>query len=256
MVLAGGNLAQVRQWKVNQSISISAEGASLDQLNNIYVVRKGEILKFDAAGKEVARYSNKLIGQDVKLDVTNPLKVLLYSPEQMRLITLDSRLGEMNEQVNFFQSGYEQISLVATSHTNGMWLYDPINFKLIRLNKNMDPERSSLNLAQLFRVNLFPKDMIEINNKVYLSDPNHGVYVFDIFGNYLRKIPIKGIEKIVISDERLFYYTNNQLTALNLLDSSEEVVTIKTKTEMYFSVNRTRIAVTDKNQIIIYQALP
>lgn len=256
LMVSGKFHAQERMWKVDQTISISAERAILDQLNNVYVLRKGEVIKLDAKGKELSRYSNKLIGEDVLLDVTNPLKVLLYSPEQMRLITLDSRFGEMNEQVNFFQSGYEQISLVATSHSNGMWLYDPIDFKLIRLNKSMDEERTSLNLAQLFKVNLYPTDLIEINNKVYMTDPNHGVFVFDNFGNYLRKIPIKGIRKVVISDDRLFYMNKESLRALNLLDSSEEIVTIEMNSKSYFSVNRNRIAITKKDGIIIYQALP
>jgi hypothetical protein len=256
LMVSGKFHAQERMWKVDQTISISAERAILDQLNNVYVLRKGEVIKLDAKGKELSRYSNKLIGEDVLLDVTNPLKVLLYSPEQMRLITLDSRFGEMNEQVNFFQSGYEQISLVATSHSNGMWLYDPIDLKLIRLNKSMDEERTSLNLAQLFKVNLYPTDLIEINNKVYMTDPNHGVFVFDNFGNYLRKIPIKGIRKVVISDDRLFYMNKESLRALNLLDSSEEIVTIEMNSKSYFSVNRNRIAITKKDGIIIYQALP
>ena len=137
-----------------------------------------------------------------------------------------------------------------------MWLYDPIDFKLIRLNKSMDEERTSLNLAQLFKVNLYPTDLIEINNKVYMTDPNHGVFVFDNFGNYLRKIPIKGIRKVVISDDRLFYMNKESLRALNLLDSSEEIVTIEMNSKSYFSVNRNRIAITKKDGIIIYQALP
>ena len=95
LMVSGKFHAQERMWKVDQTISISAERAILDQLNNVYVLRKGEVIKLDAKGKELSRYSNKLIGEDVLLDVTNPLKVLLYSPEQMRLITLDSRFGEM-----------------------------------------------------------------------------------------------------------------------------------------------------------------
>ncbi len=90
-----------KEWKLIQSLDQSVQRCKLDQLNNLYAVKKGEVLKFDDQGKEISRFSNKLIGEDVLIDVTNPLKILVYSPAQMKLITLDSRLGEMNDRINF-----------------------------------------------------------------------------------------------------------------------------------------------------------
>lgn len=242
-------------WKKAKTISIEGKRTVLDQLNNIYVIRKWEIIKLNPAGEELSRYSNKMIGDDIQLDVTNPLKVILYSPNQMRMFFLDSRLGEMSEQINWMQQGFEQISLVATSHTNGIWLYDPINFQLIRLFESLELDRKSLNLAQLVRLELYPTDIIEVNNKVYLTDPKHGIFVFDVFANYLRKIPIKGIEHLVISDNRLFYVKENQLTAFNLLDSSEELVKIELNQAQFFSVNRNKICLTEPKNIFIYDAI-
>lgn len=244
--------AQDPVWVKEHVIELKGQRTYIDQLNNLYVLRKGEIWKLNAQGEEVARYSNKLIGEDVRLDVTNPMKVILYSPNQMRLIFLDSRLGEMNEQINLFTAGYEQISLVATSHSNAVWFYDPINFILIRLDQNLDEERRSLNLAQLLRVEFYPTDLVEINNRVYLTDPEQGVFVFDIFGNFLRKIPIKGIEHLIVSDQHLFYYKGGVIYALNLLDSSEKEVKIDLESEWFFDVNRNRVVFTRPERIIIY----
>jgi hypothetical protein len=236
----------VSNWKHTKTFSLEGRRTVLDQLNNTYVIRKWEIVKLNYAGEELSRYSNKMIGEDIQLDVTNPLKVILYSPNQMRMFFLDSRLGEMSEQINWMQQGYEQISLVATSHTNGIWLYDPINFQLIRLFENLELDRKSLNLAQLVRLELYPTDVIEVNNKVF---------VFDVFANYLRKIPIKGIERLVISDNRLFYTKDNQLMVFNLLDSSEELVNIELNEVQFFSVNRNKICLTKSKGIFIYEAM-
>ena len=247
-------LAQDKDWKLVSNLDLSVQFCKIDQLNNLYAVKKGEVLKYDGQGKEISRFSNKLIGEDVQIDVTNPLKILVYSPDQMKLITLDSRLGEMNDRINFFDRGYEQISLVATSHSNALWLYDPINFQLVRLSSKLEEESRSLNIAQHLRLEFYPTDVLEINSKVYLTDPNHGVFEFDIFGNYLRKIPMKGIERLVISDNRLFYSKNGAIEALNLIDSTLDVLKIEGREKNNFFVNRNRVVITLLKKINIYQA--
>jgi hypothetical protein len=247
--------AQADLYKIVQEHQLNAEYCELDQLNNLYVVKKGQVLKFDPDGVELNRFSDKRIGETVLLDVNNPMKVLLYSADQMMLYTLDSRLGELSERINWFESGYEQISLVATSHSNGMWLYDPINFVLIRLNEKLEEQARSLSLSQLLRQELNPTDLIEVNNKVYLTDPNHGVMEFDVFGNYLRNIPIQGIDRLVVNDNRLFYTENQKLEAFNLYDGTIEHVEVPIEKQETFATNRNRVLVTRQGSVIIYQAL-
>ena len=248
-------VGQKTEWKLAYSLPMKMNQAKLDQLNNIYTIHKGEVLKLDSYGKELNRYSNKLIGDDVHIDITNPMKVLLYSPDQMQLFTLDSRLGEMNETINFFRDGYEQISLVATSYSNGMWLYDPINFVLIRLDDKLNEDRRSLNIAQLLRLQLYPTDVIEVNDKVYLTDPAHGVFVFDIFGNYVKKVPIKGIEHLVINDGRMFFIEDQTLKTFRFVDSSIQEVPVDLGSVDFVWVNRNRIVSLNPKGINIYQAI-
>lgn len=239
-----------------QHLDVQVQRTYIDQLNNIYLVKQGEILKLDPMGRELARYSNKLIGEEVMLDVTNPMKAILYSPQQMQLVFLDSRLAELREQINLVSAGYEQISLAATSHSNGVWLYDPINFQLIRLDQNLEEERRSLNLGQMMRLELNPTDLVELNNKVYLTDPEHGVFVFDVFANFIKKIPITGIEYLVISDERLFYYKGATIYALHLADASEEEVEIRFTGTPFFDVHRNRVVITGPVSVTVYAQRP
>ncbi|MEZ4722005.1 MAG: hypothetical protein R2813_09040 [Flavobacteriales bacterium] len=247
--------AQSVKWKLERIVQVDNQEVLIDQLNNLYAIRKGEVLKLNQKGEELSRYSNKLIGKEIHVDVTNPMKVVLYSADQMRVIVLDSRLGEIREPINLLKLGYEQITLVATSHSNCLWLYDPINFKLIRLTENLEEERTSLSLSQMLRLQLYPTDLVEVNNKVYLTDPNHGVFEFDVFGNYLRKIPIRNIETLTISDNRLFYRNDEQLVAFNLSNSNSENVELEIASLNTFSVNRDRIVVPTPTSAIIYQAL-
>jgi hypothetical protein len=241
-------------WSLNNTIKASCFSVKVDQLGSIYGIRKGEIIKWDKNGELLTRYSNKLIGEDIQLDVTNPMKVILFSPEQMRLVFLDSRLGELREEINLFKEGFEQISLAATSHSNGLWVYDPINFILVRYDQYLVRERTSLNLAQMLRLNLYPTALIEVNNKVYLSDPEHGIFVFDIFGNYLKKIPIKGINQLSIADDRLFYVDQQKIKALNLIDFNDELVEIAIENHIAYDIGHNVIVLVEAGKLLIFNS--
>lgn len=249
-VLAHG---QATTWKVKKTIDHKAIDVKIDQLSNLYIVDQGEVIKLDDTGKELTRFSNKRIGEGIFVDVSNPMKVLVFSPDQMRLIFLDSRMSELRQEIDLFSQGYEQISLAATSHSNGFWLYDPIDFKLIRYDQFFKKERESLNIAQFVRVEFYPTDLKEVDNKVYLTDPMHGIFVFDLFGNYLRKIPLKDIPRLVISDGRLFFKRGSSLFAFNLRDSSEELVIVEGKLSDRFDVNRARLVSTSSSGVIIFE---
>ncbi|GAB4374493.1 MAG: hypothetical protein Kow0075_00180 [Salibacteraceae bacterium] len=241
--------------KLVREITYKAHLWRIDQLNNLYAVNNGELVKFDANGNQLTRYSNKLVGNSVMLDVTNPMKVSVYAPDQQVLLTLDSRLAEMRDPINFTRMGYEQVSLACLSHTNRLWIYDALEFRLVNLSSQLDPLRTSLNLAQLLRVEFFPTDLKEFNQNLYLTDPNHGVFQFDQFGNYVRKIPIKGIHRLVISDNHLYYAKGEYVFALNLTDFSEKKL-ISGLTMNDFDISATRLVTKNKDRVYIYERIP
>ena len=78
---------------------------------------------------------------------------------------------------------------------------------------------------------------------------------FDVFGNYLRKIPIKEIDRLVVNDNRLFYSENQKLEAFNLYDGSIERVEIPIDEQETFAANRNRVLITRQGDVFIYQAL-
>ncbi|MEX2596504.1 MAG: hypothetical protein WEC59_06185 [Salibacteraceae bacterium] len=258
-LVMGGLVLQAQklgEWKQKRIIDVESIDVRIDQLNNVYALERAQIEKFDSDGKLLTRYSNKLIGEDIQVDVSNPMKVLVFSPNQMRLVFLDSRLGELRDEANLFRLGFQQISLAATSHSNGFWLYDPINFKLIRFDQHFKKERESMNLAQILRLEFYPTDLKELDNRVYLTDPSHGVFVFDIYGNYLKRIPIKGIVQLKLTNDYMFFQKASVLFALNLRDQSENRVQLTADFAQPFDVNRSLIALNMGKEIIIYAPKP
>lgn len=255
LIIIHTSFGQNTKWKEVRSISMAADQAWIDQLSNIYVVHRSELIKLNADGDELARYSNKLLGGDLDIDVTNPMKVLLFSADQMQLIFLDSRLSEFQLSVDLYQEGYEQISLVATSHSNGFWLFDPVNFRIVRYNQELNIDRESLNIAQMIKSEFNPTDMVEYQNNLYLVDPELGIVVFDIYGNFIKLIPLKGISALRFADDRLVFRINDEWSAFNLLSSEIESVNLDVNSIIDFDINRNSFLARKENALIIFKPL-
>ncbi|NCG29849.1 MAG: hypothetical protein GWP27_05190 [Bacteroidetes bacterium] len=255
LLFASGQVlfGQSETWKKERVLKHQSDLAVIDQLSNIYVVHQSELIKLNDEGDELARYSNKLFGQDLHLDVSNPMKILLFSADQMQLVFLDSRLSEIQRNVDLFQEGFEQISLAATSHSNGFWLFDPVNFRLIRYDQELKRSHESLNLAQIIQEEFHPTDMKEYMNRLYLVDSKIGVVVFDIYGNYVKRIPIQGIMKLRFADGRLVYRSTGGWEVFNLASSEIEQMKLNIEEVEDFDINRNSFLAKMGDQLFIFK---
>src|SRR5688572_3667151 len=83
-----------------------------DNFGNIYTVKNEELCKYLPNGKRHARYSNLRYGNITSLDVSNPLKILLYYRDFQQIIFLDNQLSVNSNPVSLELLGLEQAHLV------------------------------------------------------------------------------------------------------------------------------------------------
>src|SRR6185436_12076651 len=71
---------------------------TVDNLDNIYVLNShNQVKKYNAAGDSVAIYNDvRKFGQASLIDVSNPLKVLLYYKDFATVVMLDRFLNAVN----------------------------------------------------------------------------------------------------------------------------------------------------------------
>lgn len=210
----------VKQYKVDGEIMC------VDKLGNMFTGNKDVLLKYNKEGVKLNSYSNKLLGEVTFLDVTNPLRYLAYYQHQGRVLFLDNTLSVHNEVV-LEHYGFDQTLLACSSNNNSFWLYDALEFRLVRLNEQINIVQNSGNIIQLIGHQLQPNYLIEANDKVYLNDPNYGVFVFDIYGSYIKKIPLLGLNKYQIINDNLIYFTDSTLVKFNLKLHTEQHLNLK-----------------------------
>ena len=107
----------------------------IDQYGYFYIIDQDNLIKYDSEGHTLYHYSNKLLGNIDQIDISNPLRPLLFYKDQGLIIVLDNTLSQQKEPISLNELGLYQTSCIANSNfDNGIWLYDIDVNEIIKIN--------------------------------------------------------------------------------------------------------------------------
>jgi hypothetical protein len=175
--------------------------ASLDNLNNLYLVSStGQIRKYNAAGDSTGVYNQvRNFGQLFSMDVSNPLQPLLFYKDFSTIVLLDRFLAN-RAVIDLRRSGILQPSAAGISYDNNIWVYDEWDSKLKKLNDQGVILLETADFRTAFSQTLHPQQIIDNNTMVYLADSAAGIFVFDIYGTYKKRIDLLHWQSLTIKD--------------------------------------------------------
>ncbi len=173
----------------------------VDKLGYTYLVNSAnEIIKLK--GKEILfRFSSKRLGNISQLDVTNPQKILVYFGDYYQILFLDNTLSEIMK-LDLEGLGYWDVQGVALSRDNFIWIYDPVNVKLIKINQSGESVLSSNELYAYGFEDFSPK--IKVGDQVVYLYDSKKVKVFDEYGTWLRNYPIENSALQLVDGQIIF----------------------------------------------------
>jgi len=221
-----------------QTLPVKAVFAATDNLSNVYLITpENAIEKYAPDGRRLARYSNNRLGQAARLDVSNPLKVLVWYADFRTALFLDRSLTELGN-LNLITAGYPEVRAVASAQDGNLWLYDEVNFRLVKITPEGEKryESQSMNLSEATPNR--PTCLREGNARVLLADSTQGVFVFDLFAQFDRLLaPQHPVTDFQVVDNQLHYLAEGNIIAEHLqVRASREVAIpaemLKEKTAM------------------------
>jgi len=192
-----------------KSMAIKANALYADHLGYYYIVGKDKIQKVHPSDSLTQFHQRQGLGPITSIDVTNPMKTLVYFNDYRTIEILDNWMTLMRE-INLDDYGYMQISAVCNSSTNGIWFYDENSATLKRIDDAGNLLRQSISTRQSINKVLRVSSMLEKNGVLYLADPTTGVFTFDMFGNYIRTLPLIGVNKMRIQNDKIYYFTRGK----------------------------------------------
>jgi len=196
-------------------IAVQPIFAEVDNLGRLYVLDdKNRIINYKPDLTEQYRFANTRSGQVTTLDVTNPLKIVAFYDDFNQVKVLDNTLSIINE-LNLADK-FADISACGVTNDGHLWVFDPVQFKLIKINDSGVKVMESSNVNDFGMVDVKITDIREKGNFVVLCDRNKGFYIFDNLGQYLYFFESKDIKSFQFDGRNIYYYTSTGLKSYSV----------------------------------------
>lgn len=204
-------------FKLIKSYPGEIADAVIDNLDNVYILTNTDQLKkYNAAGDSVAVYNNvRKFGKIFSIDVSNPLKVLLYYKDFSSIVVLD-RLLATRSTIDLRRKNILQVAAIGQSYDNNIWVFDSFDNKLKKIDDEGNVLLETPDFRQALGEALAPQEIIDQDKQVYIYDPVNGLYVFDRYGTFKRKIPLIGWTNVNITDKFIMGISNQSLQLYNV----------------------------------------
>jgi hypothetical protein len=216
-------------WRLIDSIPISEDAIwTVDILSNTYISEYGTVSKFDSTGVKVFSQSIKSLGGLSSLCIINTMKLVYFSEEQQLLCYMDNTLSQNENCVRLEDRGIMYATAVTSSdRSDKLWVLDEINSRLLLIDLESDL-RKPLILENVRSIigEVGQVTMVERGGRLYVNNPSSGVYVFDIYGSFIKHIKERNVTSLdadelgvylLQADNSLHYYTNRFNEELTLI---------------------------------------
>lgn len=209
------------QIKLERSFEVDGDHLNISSNGTLWVWSDFRITTYSAVGEELQNNSLQYYGDIATIDLRNPLKPLLFFPDQNQILFLDNRIAARGNPIALDILGYPYVLAACTSYNNAYWIYDAINQRLVRLDAQGQESHQSAFLPQLMRDQVSISQMVEGKNWLYaLTDK--GIARFDLFGAYQNTVRLDDAKKVGYYDNQLWVYTGSKLVVLDQVGSWKE----------------------------------
>ena len=201
-----------------------------DSFGFYYTIKNNVFAKVKMPG--TLEYKNISLGKITKVDLQNPLKIILFYENFNTVVILDNQLNEI-QKMNFSENS---IPIVATAigiaSQNQFWIYNSMNLQL-GLYDYLSNNYKTISVPFTESIKSYSSDF----NVFHWVDSKNNWYVCDIFGKIISKGIIPDFDSIVIINENQFIYSKDAVLILYDLEKGKKTeieISEKTFKKFYY----------------------
>jgi hypothetical protein len=196
----------------SNAIKGSFTNFTVDNLGNIYLFTStNQLKKVNSKGDSLAVFNDvKRFGKATQIDVSNPLKILLYYKNFATIIVLDRFLNQRNT-ISLRKQNIFSVNSIATSYDNNIWLYDEQEYKLKKIDDDGKILQESNDLRMTFDSIPSAVQLTDRNTYIYLYDSTKGFYAFDYYFSFKNRMTFTQWQNTGVTDASVFGFKNNKL---------------------------------------------
>jgi len=190
---------------------------NVDNLDYVYLINENnQLKKLDPNGDSVAVFNDvKKYGNPSYIDVTNPLKALLYYKNYSTIVMLD-RLITVRNNINLRKQNIFYVNNLTLSYDNYIWIFDEEEYKLKKIDEDGKLLLATTDWRMLFDTVPAPVKLIDRDNFVYLYDPAKGFYIFDYYGGFKNRLAFLNWTDVEVNGNTVYGFGDNKLYSYQL----------------------------------------
>lgn len=195
------------------TLSIDAdEFSGYDSFGYSYQIKDNVFSK--TKGKEIFEYKNVSLGKITKVDLQNPLKIVLFYEDFNTVVLLDNQLNKMTE-INFSLNNTPiVVSAIGMSTQNQLWIYNTLN-QQIGLFDYLKNEYKTVSTPFIETIKYYQTDF----NTFYWIDKKNNWFSCDIFGKTTALGKVSDFDSIEIINHRQYLFSKANLLYLRNINN-------------------------------------
>ncbi|RZJ52044.1 MAG: hypothetical protein EOO44_13030 [Flavobacterium sp.] len=175
-----------------------------DAFGYSYFIKNNVFRKLKAS--ESFEYKNVSLGNLTKVDLQNPLKIVLFYEDFNSVVLLDNQLNKITE-INFSQNNIPiVVTFIGMSTQNQLWVYNTLN-QQIGLFDYLKNEYKTVSTPLTETIKYYQTDF----NTFYWIDKKNNWFSCDIFGKVTALGKLPEFDKIEIINNHQYVFSKDDL---------------------------------------------
>jgi len=232
---------------------IQAKAAAYDQFLETdeygynYFLKNNVLIKVNE--NENFEFKNVALGKASRIDLHNPLKIVLFFENFNTVVSLDNQLNESNN-INFSSFTTPILATaIGIASQNRLWIFNSLSQK-IGLFDFLNNSYTELTPPLQISKKTYDSDF----NTFYWVDNDNILNSCDVFGKIATLGQIKEFDKIQILDsQKVLLLKNNKLFVNNLKSNSFDEIIIDEKTIENFSLKNQILTIFTNQELHTYK---
>ena len=162
------------------------------------------------AGRDTLRYRyrNVRLGELHSVDLTNPLRPVLFYRDAQTVVWLHRNLTELR-QLNLLDLGLAAIDAVAYAQSEGLWVYAADRQQLLQLDRDGNLRYESPELSQTFGDAIRGERLVATGTQVVLGTDAGRLLMFGPFGGYRTQV-LQDADYLAANGDRLVFRSRGE----------------------------------------------
>ncbi|MET0944659.1 MAG: hypothetical protein ABWY22_04590 [Flavobacterium sp.] len=189
-----------------------------DSFGFSYHIKNNVFKKFK--GNEIFEYKNVSLGNITKVDILNPLKIVLFYEDFNTVVLLDNQLNKMTE-INFSQNSTPiVVPAIGMSTQNQLWIFNTLN-QQIGLFDYLKNEYKTVSTPLTDGIKYYQTDF----NTFFWIDKKNNWFSCDIFGKTKALGKVADFDKIeILNDHQYIFSKANLLYFKDISSTNSDIV--------------------------------